>query len=169
MIVGSLIAAGLVLAIVAVSVAILFLRSLFMPHLSAPCNGLGHPAINPTTITWEMRSSHRISPVIEVPNQSRGLRVDAEVFGSDNAPIFPDGASISVVDDADLDEALRRDEAAYTTPVNASSVPLPLLLKPVGSGTHAINENVALPPGAYRLVTRSSDAKFGTVTVRTCG
>ncbi len=165
-----IISALLVGSLLAVVVLVFVLRSAFSSQSSA-CDALGRPGQRSVASTWEIRHvmtgetdrTYAVSNLFEVPPTGRGIRVDAVVFGSRNAPIFPDAVSLQVIDEAHLTEALRHDAEQATGPTPAN----PALLVPVGVGVKAINENVALQPGSYRLVT-SDDRRVGQLDVRVC-
>ena len=114
------------------------------PTASSTTDSLG--AMSPTT-----NATYTISNELIVPLNGRGLRIDATVYGQ-SGPLFPDGASLYVVESAQLDEVL-------------TSRQLHTL---IGSGVHGINEDIALKPGTYRLVSPEDVSKFGEVRARVC-
>jgi hypothetical protein len=147
-------------------------------NTTAACTGLGHAAKDASRSTWTTQSvtgpQHQtefaVSNVIDIPTGSRGMRVDAVVYGVRNAPIFPEPVGISVVPDGQLLAAItQRAERDQTpaAPTNSTS-PESSLLVSIGFGNKAINENVALQPGAYRLVSAAGIARIGTVDFRIC-
>jgi hypothetical protein len=150
----------------------------FFDTNTAACAGLGHAAKDATRLTWttqtvagpQHQTGFTVSNIIDIPTGSRGMRVDAVVYGVRNAPIFPDPVGISVVPDAQLLAALgqRADQDQTPAAPTNSTSPESSLLVPVGFGIKAINENVALQPGSYRLVSTDGIAGIGTVDFRIC-
>lgn len=172
---GSVVATSIILAAVAVLVLVLVLRSIFTSGAPSACAGMGRPARLWIKPIWEERRvtsgeavrTYSVSSVIEVPPKGRGIRVDAVVFGSRNAPIFPDAVSIDLVNNAQIDDALRQDLDLRTSSAPTTITAAAPLLVPVGFGVKAINENVAVAPGRYRLVTLGQ-SQIGDVDVRVC-
>ena len=128
-------------------------------------------AASPTGATT---GSFSVSQSIDLPAGATGLRVDTQVFGSRNAPIFPDPVSIDVVPEDRFDARLTTLADAWVLPAATGTAPsspasLPDLPTNVGSGIKAVNEFVALAPGRYRLVSASPLNGLGAGSFRVCG
>ena len=142
---------------------------------TAACSGLGHASRETLRLNWEGQTitdssystDFTVSNVITIPSGSQGMHVGAIVYGSRNAPIFPDPVELSVVADARLTTALRQDADRRRQPSSTSSKD-PSLLVTVGFGIKAINRDVALPPGTYRLVSADDASRIGSVDIRIC-
>ena len=148
------------------------------------CAGLGRPA-TPIPVEWsELRVAespvaddahlvaYRVSQPIDVVAGDHGVRIDAQVHGSANAPIFPDPVAIYLSADHDLRAALQqhaqaRFEVQPPGPPTTTS-PSPAVFRYVGSGVNGINENVALATGSYRLFSADSIERLGDVEIRIC-
>ena len=157
-------------------------------HGSRTCGGHGRPSLIEFPITWSTRAvqlsaasptgattgSFSVSQVIDLPVGARGLRVDTQVFGSRNAPIFPDPVSIGIAPEDGLDTRLRVLADAWMLPAATGTAPSlpasrPDRIKNVGSGVKGVNEFVALAPGQYRLVSTSPLNTLGHGSFRVCG
>lgn len=150
-------------------------------HGNRTCGGHGSPSLVEVPINWSTRvvplsaasptgattGSFSVSQLIDLPAAAKGLRVDTQVFGSRNAPIFPDPVIINLAPDDGLDARLIALADAWMLPSAPAS--RPDLLTNVGSGVKAVNEFVALTPGRYRLVSASPLSSLGDGSFRVCG
>ncbi len=151
------------------------------------CGGHGRPSLVVVPIVWSQRlvqisaasptgditSSFSVSQLIDLPSGAKGLRVETQVFGSRNAPIFPDPVRIDVAPDEGLGSTLRAVAEAWMLPSATGNVPFSSVspadrLMNVGVGIKAINEFVALGPGRYRLVSSGPLSSLGEGSFRVC-
>ena len=172
---------GLVLVILVGAVFLLAVMAMLMlayivhdvSRGTKPCAGLGRkPSANVVLAQWQLIDGQTVSQQIVVPPGARGIRVDARVVGRSPMPIFPDTVGLSVVEASRLNAALtQRDAFRAAQSVadgSAPTAPPSSIASPVGSGVSGINENVALTPGAYHLLTFDNPTRLGTVRVRVC-
>ena len=172
---------GLVLVILVGAVFMLAVMAMLMlayivhdvSQGTKPCAALGRkPSANVVLARWHLIDGQTVSQQIVVPPGGRGIRVDARVFGSSNMPIFPDTVGLNVVEASRLNEALTQGDAVLAAQsVAGGSVPTAppsSIASPVGSGVSGINENVALKPGTYHLLSFDNPTRLGTVRVRIC-